>query len=105
MREGMGKEFIAGEVKAINGTQLTILRPDGQTQNITVDDSTSFRKQGESITLADVKVGDHVFGRGALKNDVFVPSALNVGMPGMGRGFGQGRGAGQGTAPDQNTPN
>jgi Domain of unknown function (DUF5666) len=80
-REGMGKNFIAGEVKAINGTQLTILRPDGQTQDITVDESTSFHKDRDSITLADIKVGDHVFGRGEIKNDVFVPSALNLGQP------------------------
>ena len=106
MREGMGKEFIAGEIKAISGTQLTILRPDGVTQNITVDESTSFRKQGQSVTLADFQVGDHVFGRGAMKNDVFVPSVLNAGdmrMMGRGRGEGQGQGAGQGagqSAPD-----
>jgi len=92
MREGMGKEFIAGEVKSINGTQLTIARPDGVTQTISVDENTSFRKQGESITLADIKPGDHVFGRGALKSDVFVPTVLNVGQPGMmmHRGNGQG---------------
>jgi hypothetical protein len=82
-REGLGKQFIAGEIKSIDGTQLTILRPDGVTQTINVDESTSFRKQGESITLADLKPGDHVFGRGELKNDVFVPAVLNVGMPGM----------------------
>ena len=83
MREGMGKQFIVGEVKAINGTQLTISRPDGVTQTISVDESTSFKKQNESITLADIKPGDHVFGRGALKGDVFVPSTLNVGEPRM----------------------
>ncbi len=33
---------------------------------------------GESITLADVKVGDSVVGRGALKNGVFVPTELGV---------------------------
>jgi hypothetical protein len=99
LREGLGKEFIIGEIKAINGTQLTILRPDGVSQNITVDESTSFRKQGESITLADFQVGDHVFGRGQMKNDVFVPAVLNVGdFPMMGPGMrGQGEGAGQGT--------
>ena len=32
----------------------------------------------ESITLADVKVGDTVFGKGALKSGVFVPSELVV---------------------------
>lgn len=86
MREGLGKEFIVGEVKAINGTQLTIQRPDGVSQDITVDESTSFRKEGQDITLPDIKVGDRVFGRGAMKNNVFVPSTLNVGQMGMRRG-------------------
>ena len=80
-RDGLGKRFIAGEVKAMNGTRLTILRPDGAMQDITVDESTSFRKDRESITLADVKVGDHIFARGELKNDLFVPAELNLGQP------------------------
>jgi hypothetical protein len=33
---------------------------------------------GESITLADIKVGDMVAGQGALKNGVFVPTQLVV---------------------------
>lgn len=82
MREAMGKQFIAGEIKAIDGLRLTIARVDGETQTIAVDENTSFRKQGESITLADIKPGDHVFGRGQLKDGVFVPAVLNVGQPG-----------------------
>jgi ribosomal protein L21E len=100
-REGMGKQFIAGEVKSIDGTQLTILRPDGVTQTITVDENTSFRKDGQSITLADLKAGDHVFGRGELKNDVFVPAVLNVGMPRMMMRGGPGAGGGPGTSNQQ----
>jgi len=80
-REGLGKKFIMGEIKSINGTQLEIARPDGVTQTISVDENTSFKKDNESITLADFKVGDHVFGRGEMKNDVFVPSVLNSGQP------------------------
>ena len=82
-REGLGKRFIAGEIKSIDGTRLTISRVDGETQTINVDENTSFRKQGESVTLADLKPGDHVFGRGEVKNSVFVPAVLNVGEPGM----------------------
>lgn len=82
--EDMGKRFITGEVKSIDGTQLTIQRPDGVTQKISVDEDTSFRKNGESVTLADLKPGDHVFGRGELKKDVFVPAVLNVGQPKFG---------------------
>jgi hypothetical protein len=81
MREGLGKQFIAGEIKAIEGTTLTILRVDGQTQTIQVDENTSFRKQGESITLADFKPGDHVHGRGELKNGTFFAAVLNSGDP------------------------
>lgn len=79
-RGELGKNFIAGEIKSIDGTHLTILRPDGETQTIQVDESTSFRKQGESITLADFKPGDHVFGRGEVKNGTFVAAVLNAGQ-------------------------
>lgn len=78
----MGKTIIAGEIKSIDGLKLTIARPDGETQTIAVDENTSFRKQGESVTLGDLKPGDHVFGRGQLKDGIFVPSVLNVGQPG-----------------------
>jgi hypothetical protein len=106
-REDMGKTYISGKVTAIDDVNLTIERPDGVSQKIMVDESTSFRKgsrrmrgsegfgmgegggqgQGapaqaadpaESITLADVKVGDRVMGRGALKGGVFVPTELVV---------------------------
>ena len=78
-REDLGKKFIAGEVKAISETKLTITRPDGQTQEIEVDENTSFKKGGESITLPDIKVGDFVRGRGELKDNVFTPKELIVG--------------------------
>jgi hypothetical protein len=129
-REDLGKTYITGKVAAIDDVNLTIERPDGVSQKITVDESTSFRKGGrrmrggdgfgggmgsgtsmgdgagmgpgggqeqggepaESITLADVKVGDRVMGRGALKSGVFVPTELVVMEPGMGRRRGQGSG-------------
>jgi Domain of unknown function (DUF5666) len=79
---GLGTKFIAGEVKAIDETKLTILRPDGQTQIIQADENTSFQNdKRESVTLADIKVGDHVMGRGEMKSGIFVPSTLRVGMP------------------------
>jgi hypothetical protein len=80
-RDDLGKKFIAGEVKAINETKLTIARPDGQTQEIEVDENTSFKRGNESITLPDIKVGDFVRGAGELKNNIFVPKELAVGRP------------------------
>jgi Domain of unknown function (DUF5666) len=102
-RAQLGKRFIVGEIKAIEGTQLTVLRPDGVTQTITVDENTSFRKDGQSITLADFKPGDHIFGRGELKNDVFVPAVLSVGEPRMmmrHQGTGPGPGQEQASPPE-----
>jgi hypothetical protein len=121
-RENMGKTYITGKVTAIDmdALKVTVLRPDGVSQVISVDEQTSFKKGGrgmaalasgapmemggggagggrangggnsagggagaghgggESITFADVKIGDTVAGRGALKNGVFVPTELGV---------------------------
>ncbi len=97
----LGKTVIAGEIKAINDTKLTIARSDGQTQEIELDEGTSLKRgRDESITLADVKVGDRVMGQGALKNGVFVPTELHVMTPGMGRRGPQGDGQ-QGPPQDQ----
>lgn len=100
----LGKSYIAGKITAIDldNLKLTIDRLDRVKQVIAVDESTSFRRggrgggngfgatpagsarqrpetpTGESITLADIKVGDSVAGRGALKNGTFVPAELHV---------------------------
>jgi hypothetical protein len=99
--QSLGKTVIAGEIKSIDGTKLTILRPDGQTQTIEVDESTSFEKGRDKVTLADFKVGDHVMGRGEVKNGVFVPSNLRVGGFGMGPRMGPGGPRDERAAPPQ----
>lgn len=107
-REDLGKKYITGKVTAVDmdALKVTVLRPDGVSQVIGVDEGTSFKRGGrgmvamingsgtvesgggrgargangggESITLADVKVGDRVVGPGGLKNGVFVPTELGV---------------------------
>jgi hypothetical protein len=60
---------------------------------------------GESITFADVKVGDTIAGQGAVKNGVFVPTQLGV-MDAAAMGQRRRRGAegsGTGTAPGTTT--
>ena len=126
MREDMGKTYITGKITAIaaDDLKLTILRSDGVSQTIAVDEGTSFkrggrgfrmamtgqadfggpgasgvppsrtpapdrgaslpneaRNAGESITLADIKVGDLVGGPGSLKNGTFIPTELDVADP------------------------
>jgi len=79
----VGKDFVAGTVKAIDGTKITILRLDNVTQTIEVDENTSLLKHRESITLADVHPGDAVAVRGETKDGTFVPRTLNVVDPAM----------------------
>jgi len=94
--EDNGKTYIFGEVAKIDGTKLTIKKPDNSEQIIEVDDDTSFRNERrESVTLAEVKIGDLVRGPGVLKSGVFVPKELNTGRP---------RGARQATAPPDGAP-
>jgi hypothetical protein len=97
MRESLGKTAIAGRVTAIDldNATMTVTRPDGVSQTIGFDESTSFHRGGhgfhqggpaeppanDSITLADIKVGDTVAGKGALKNGTFVPGELIVSAP------------------------
>jgi hypothetical protein len=99
--EDLGKKFIVGQVKAMNETKLTIARPDGQTQEIEVDENTSFKKDGASITLPDIQVGDSIRGRGELKGTTFVPKELVVGGRPM-RGL---NGPGGNQMPDRMQPN
>jgi hypothetical protein len=116
LRENLGKTYISGKVTAIDidNLKMTVARPDGVSQTIGFDETTSFKRGGrmvrtqgaggaglaagnlsaamapveggESITLADIKVGDNVAGAGSLKGGVFVPGQLNVAVPRAGRG-------------------
>lgn len=108
----LGKTLIAGTVTAIDmdNATMTVERPDGVSQTIGFDEGTSFRRgrimmgnrlaaqpgtadsgnggaaaQGESITLADIKVGDRVGGPGEVKGGRFVAKELTVMTPGNGR--------------------
>jgi hypothetical protein len=77
----LGKDFVIGEVKAVDPPRLTILRPDNVSQTLELNEETSLRRGRESVTMADIHVGDHVLARGAVENSVFVPKNLNVMSP------------------------
>lgn len=103
----MGKDYVVGEVKSIDAPKITVLRSDNVTQTIELNEETSLRKGRESVTMADVQVGDHLFARGGLENQTFVPKMVMVigpeqwkRMQEMG-GFAQG---GPGSAKPENVP-
>ena len=74
----LGKDFVAGEITAIDAAKLSVLRSDKVTQSIELNEDTSLRKGRDSITMADLQVGDHVFVRGGLEDNVFVPKVVMV---------------------------
>ena len=74
----LGKDYVAGEVKSVDAPKLSVLRTDKVTQTIELNEDTSLRKGRESITMADIQLGDHVFARGAMENDAFVPKTVMV---------------------------
>jgi preprotein translocase subunit YajC len=76
-----GKDYVFGEVKAIDAPQLTILRPDNVTQTVELNEETSLRKGRDSITMADIQAGDHIMVRGGMANNVFQPKSVMVISP------------------------
>ncbi len=78
MQASYGKTWLAGKVTAIDDTRITITGRENTTYNLVVDENTSFKKRRDSITLADVKVGDMVNAKGAQKNGAFAVTELSV---------------------------
>jgi Domain of unknown function (DUF5666) len=74
----LGKDFVAGEIKSVAPPKLSVLRTDNVSQTLELNEDTSLRKGRESITMADIQSGDHVFARGALENNVFVPKMVII---------------------------
>jgi hypothetical protein len=78
MQGTMGKDYVVGEVKSIDVPKLTVVRTDHVTQTLELNEDTSLRRGRDSITMADIQPGDHVFARGAVANEVFVPKNVMV---------------------------
>jgi len=76
--QGMGRDFVLGTVKSIDGTKITIQKVDGTTQTVEADENTSLRKHRDSITLADIHPGDGIAVRGETKDGVFAPRMVNI---------------------------
>jgi hypothetical protein len=74
----LGQDYVLGEVKSIDAPKLTILRTDNVTQTVELNEETSLRKGRESVTMADIQVGDHVMVRGATAAGAFQPKSLMV---------------------------
>jgi hypothetical protein len=73
-----GRDFVSGEIKTVDAPKLAVLRTDNVTQTIELNEDTSLRKGREAITMVDIQPGDHVFARGGVQNNVFVPKTVVI---------------------------
>ena len=74
----LGKDFVVGEVKALDPPSITVMRTDNVKQTFELNEDTSLRKGRESVTMADIQVGDHIFAHGSLQENQFVPKTVVV---------------------------
>jgi hypothetical protein len=76
-----------GEIISISGNQIKVNGRRGE-RIIVVNDQTTFSKEGQTITLKDLKVGDRIFAMGKEANGQFVAAEVRSGRPGGGGGRG-----------------
>jgi hypothetical protein len=74
----LGKDYVAGEIKSIDPPRITVLRTDNVTQTLELNEDTMLRRGRDSITMADIQVGDHVMAHGAAQGNLFVPKGVMV---------------------------
>jgi hypothetical protein len=80
-----------GEILSIDGNQIKVRSRQGD-RIIVVNDKTTFAKEGQTISLKDLKVGDRIFAMGKEANGQFMATEVRSGRPGGGGGRGGGQG-------------
>lgn len=69
-----------GRIESITGDELKVKNPrTGEETTIEVNGQTQFMKQGQSIALSDLKVGDRIFAVGQLTNGKFLADRVMLG--------------------------
>jgi hypothetical protein len=79
MQANYGKTWLMGKVTAVDGVKVTLMGAiDNAAHVFVADENTTFRKRREPITLADIQVGDTVRVEGAVKDGIFLATAVNA---------------------------
>jgi hypothetical protein len=79
MAANFGKTWLMGKVSEVKDTKVTLQsQVDNAAHSFVADENTTFRRRREPVTLADLQVGDTVRVEGAVKEGVFVATAVSV---------------------------
>lgn len=68
-------------ITAIDGSSLSLETLDGWTRTITVTDSTTITKDGATIALSDLSVGDRIRLRQTVEDGTYTVTAIDVVVP------------------------
>ena len=88
---GMQGAHAGGEIESIKGNEITVMSRRNGERVIVVNDQTTFDKEGQTIALKDLKVGDRIFAMGKEANGKFLATEVHSGRSGGGRGGWQGQ--------------
>jgi hypothetical protein len=69
-----------GEIVSIDKNQIKVRNPRQGERTVVVNDQTEFLKQGQPITLKDLKVGDRIFALGKETQGQFVATRVLTGQ-------------------------
>ena len=69
-----------GEIVSIDGSQIKVRNQRQGERTIVVNDQTVFMKQGQPITLKDLKAGDRIFAQGKETDGQFVAARVFTGQ-------------------------
>ncbi len=79
MEANFGKTWLMGRVTEVKDTKVTVQsQVDNASHTFVADENTTFRRRREPVTLADLQVGETVRVEGAVKEGVFVATAVAV---------------------------
>ncbi len=65
-----------GEIISIDGNQIKVRNPRQGEKTVVVNDQTVFMKEGQPITLKDLKVGDRIFAQGEETNGQLIAARI-----------------------------
>jgi hypothetical protein len=81
-----GGDRAGGQIVSIDGNQLKIQNPRQGDRVVIVNEQTTFMKDGQTITLKDLKVGDRIFAQGKETDGKFVATRVMSGQLRRGEG-------------------
>ncbi len=78
-----GMIHVMGTVASVTDTSITVTTMDGKTETVNFTSDTKYARMDKSITVKDIKVGDHVVIHATKKDNQLIAVTVKVGMAGM----------------------